>query len=710
MTRAVSKKSAAKKEVDEQEKCPPWVNGIMCALNVTLDGPDFAPSIAPPVSQYLQEVALGMTGGEGDPSSQGVPEGPRRIGSKPSAVHRMRALAPIMKSQASFSTCQALFWLVLGGIFETLPEEGLAKFRKSLGESWYAITLQTFTSYVGDRDLQDVVLSALPYAYAQAIYRMFVDGFVEDRSLYVKHGDMFLLKASQIVLFEVTGFQPTPETIRRGRHRVFMRRVVCSPHVDQQEFLKGKKRQEMLESHSAGTQDRPLQFGDVNGNPLEESQLDHCLFASDQQRRQVEQLMAEGKQAWELDTTPVPEHLSVARYYDLKSGHMILDGQLKTLRKLLATEVVEEEPPIEMPAESVHPSEPPSPTYSSWQGGSPSGDESPSFGEYVTEADEPESPTGESGNKERHKKLWRKGMVAARFQIAKEAARLKKDKEAKAKKLRAETIARKICDDSLPRHLCARALNTAWVSPPYQHLSNVYERKQVLNKTATDDFQLTMDIKGELPLRPLSTPLPVKRKPLRKRQLESHLGLAGIATSGSRGGEESSVGSVRGGATMMFPGTLSNSQSAPVLPRMATTTKGSSVSKGESGGLAQLSSAAAMLPRVAATMGAKPGDKAVSAASVLRGEVLSMEPPPRPPKDVVLRRTQEHLMAHEKNSFALYAAEHDMYTGAKKTRIDAKGLHDEEAAYCKLMDSLVGGKPKRLIAPEGVGTRHLKDK
>lgn len=726
-----SKKPTKKSEDENQERCPAWVNGTICTLNVYLSPPDYTPSIIPPAAQYLQEVVLGMTGGEGDPAVKDASHAPRRVGSKPSAIHRMRALVQILNSEASVAACTAIFWLVMGGVFRNLPEEAIANFRSNLGESWYAITLQTYAMGIaGDKDLQDSVLCAMPYAFAQAVYRMLVDGFVEDRPLYIKHGDDILLKASQIAHFELAGFQVTSETVRRGRHRLFLRRVVQSPHVDQQEFLKGKKRQEMLENHSAGTQDRPLQFGDLSGTPLEESQLDHCLFGSDVHRREVQKLVDAGKQAWEMDTTPIPQHLSVARYYELKSGSTILDHQMSELRALLEAPVEQRgfelsPPPVASVASSPHNSEPPSPALSIGHGrgggrypsstpfGASAGDESPpgTAGEGNTfglDEECPPSPTGvdmAASKFKLHQKLWRKGVLVSRLSTSfKEDARLQKEREAKAKKLRQETVSRCIVDNELPRQLCERALNTSWVSPPMQYLAHVANRHQVLNMTASNDFALTMSVKGELPKRPLSTPLPVKSKPLRRRQLESQLGAAGIATSGSRGGEDSSLGSVRGGATAG----ISGASSMPLLPRVGGLNLGvGSGSKGETGAAVGKDVSVAGLPRMLATfqtvkaLTGGPGGRAAT--------VMSMEPPPRPPKDVVLRRMDEHLKAHERNSFALYAAEHDIYTGKQKTRIDAKTLADQEDAFCAEMEWLVGGQPKRLIAPEGVGTRHLKE-
>jgi len=731
MTQAGGKKGS--KDTDEtQESCPSWVNGIKCALNVQLRAPDYTPSVFPPVANYLQEVALGMTGGAGDPAAQNAVNAARRVGTKPTAVQRMKALMPVLKGEAAASACTSIFWLVLAGIFGHLSEESLTGFRSILGETYYSMTLQTLTQLTGDKDLQDSVLSALPYAFAQAVYRMLVDGFVEDRALYIKQGDKLLLKTCQIAYFELAGFQVTSETVRRARHRLFLRRVVCSPHVDQQEFIKGKKRQEMLESHSAGQQDAPLEFGKDTGNPLEESQLDHVMFGSDLNRRKVQKMVNAGKQAWEMETTPVPEELSVARYSELKSGAAMHERQLTELRSLLEEDTLAEEDDefeTERPdsaCSSPMGSEPPSPALSmpgsphttmrakSWQSaGTPGGTFSPTTTNFGFGYDDsPPGTAGEVGENfetgqgnmdgtDRHKRMWRKGVNVARFMEAKEDARTRKEQEVKAKKLRQETVAKKICAEELPPDLCVRTLSTSWVSPPFQYLAHAPDRHQVLHKTSLDTFKLTMAVKGELPKRPLSMPAPQKSKSqLRRRNLESQLG-AGAAVSGSRGGEDSSLGSVRGGAGA---GLLPSSQSVPMLPRMVVTaslgSKASSTSKGDT---AAASSSAANLPRMAAIAGALAAGSNKAVSALMRGEVLNMDPPQRLKQDLVLQRMEEHGKAYVKNSFALYTKEHDIFTGTRKNRSDPTMLKNEEDAYIKKMEMLVGGDPKRLIAPEGVG-------
>jgi hypothetical protein len=49
------------------------------------------------------------------------------------------------------------------------------------------------------------------------------------------------------------------------------------PQVDLFASEEAKKRQEMLESQAAATQDKPLSFGQKDGQALEETQLEHVM-------------------------------------------------------------------------------------------------------------------------------------------------------------------------------------------------------------------------------------------------------------------------------------------------------------------------------------------------------------------------------------------------------------------------------------------------
>lgn len=111
--------------------------------------------------------------------------------------------------------------------------------------------------------------------------------------------------------------QASAEAVRRARHRLFLKRVVKCPHTDQRELMRGRKRQEILEGLSANASEQPLTFGDMSLDPLEDTQLGHVAHGSEVRRKSQLKALASGKQAWELDTAPIPEHLCVERHVSL---------------------------------------------------------------------------------------------------------------------------------------------------------------------------------------------------------------------------------------------------------------------------------------------------------------------------------------------------------------------------------------------------------
>mmetsp|Transcript_2697 Transcript_2697/g.6886 ORF Transcript_2697/g.6886 Transcript_2697/m.6886 type:complete len:746 (-) Transcript_2697:49-2286(-) len=715
----------SKGEEKEEDACPSWVNGIKSVLDVALQEPDFDPPVNPPVASYLEEVTLGMIGGAGDPTAQ-VASAVRRAGTRPTAVNRMQALLAVVAGEAACSACRAIFWLTLGGIFGHVPEKALSGFRAELGKSWYALTLQTMAETQNDRELQDAVFFAFPYVFAQAVYRLFVDGFVEDRKHFVMEGDKLLLKASMVAHFEVTGFQVTSETVRRARQRLFLRRVVQSPHADQRELMKGRKRQEILESHSAGAGEQPLEFGKF-GNAFDETQLDHVMHESEQNRRKEQKALSDGKPAWLLDTTPVPAELSVERYAQLAStGAELLDRHMNELKVCMGQECEEEHAQEEectaSPFSSPPGSEPPSPQLS--PPGSPMA-RSRGGATWSTAASllsptspglEPESPTGsacgmegppdgsssptDSASPTRSRRLWRRGLIVAKVTMAKEDSRARKKREDQAKKMRREMLAQKISSEALPKELLERSLNTTWVSPPM--MSNACSQDRlVLHKTSTDSFHLRMAVNSLQP-RPLSTPVSRSTGKPRPRRHHGHDSSLGGGASSSQGGGNGAAGgdsSVRVGSAMARAEGLNPSASAPsVLPRVSSQSGKTGAAKGE----AMPPSASAPLPRVVAALSGKP-------VANIKGEVIGLEPPPRLSGKVVSQRLEGHIKMFQKQSFAIYMKEHDILTGFKKNISDPRRLRDEEDAYVKKMVGLVGSEPKRRIAPEGVRDRHLRE-
>jgi len=502
---------------------------------------------------------------------------------------------------------------------------------------------------------------------------------------------------------------------------------VQSPHVDQRELMKGRKRQEILESHSAGLGEQPLEFGKLSLHPLEETQLEHVMHQSEQHRRSTQTALSEGRPVWDLVTTPVPAELSVDRYAPLTTtGAEMLDRHLNELRVCMGEESEEDQAEEDQhsnasPFSSPPCSEPPSPQMS--PPGSPSlgrsrGATWSAVGSVVSPTSpgqEFDSPPGSAGGLDgdgsmsptdpaspgKKGKLWRKGILAvAKMNLAKEDSRTRKKREDQAKKMRQEMLARKIGIEDLPKELSERTLNTTWVSPPMMSNACSHDRL-MLNKTSTDTFQLRMAAKS-LQQRPLSTPVPRsagKPRPRRHLGLDTSVGTSSSQVGGAAGGDSSLVGVRVSSAMNARAEGLNPSASAPsMLPRVSSQMGKVATSKGEGTPAA----ATAPLPRVVAALSGKP-------VAPIKGEVISLDPPPRLNGKVVLQRLDGHMKMFQKQSFAIYMKEHDILTGFKKNTSDPKRLRDEEDAYVKKMATLVGGDARRLIAPEGVGTRHLRE-
>mmetsp|Transcript_116876 Transcript_116876/g.184871 ORF Transcript_116876/g.184871 Transcript_116876/m.184871 type:complete len:820 (-) Transcript_116876:41-2500(-) len=227
-----------------------------------------------PVTRYLKEVTLGLQGGEADSRTQAD----LRRGAQTQLAHNVEELSKLLDSESDVAVpvCSALFWMAIGIIFGRMHSDILGDFRNQLAQSWYLMCLEG-QSQILHREVRDWALAALPFLFAQAIYRMLCDAFEDDRKHFVGQAEKLLDKLSLVVHFEVTGFQITPETVRKARKKLFLRHVLHNPQLDLFQSEEAKKRQEMLESKNANTQDRPLAFGQKDGQALEDTQLEHVM-------------------------------------------------------------------------------------------------------------------------------------------------------------------------------------------------------------------------------------------------------------------------------------------------------------------------------------------------------------------------------------------------------------------------------------------------
>mmetsp|Transcript_34347 Transcript_34347/g.106914 ORF Transcript_34347/g.106914 Transcript_34347/m.106914 type:complete len:707 (+) Transcript_34347:84-2204(+) len=691
-----------KKKAAPENPGQPWC-GYACVLDVRLTQPSGgAPPLEPPLGQYLDEVPMGMKGGVGDAQAQHMGE---------PCVDNVEGLQRVLSRGVAQKACGSLLWLAIGGIFGQLPATGLQEIRESLGQSWQLLSLALAEETGSDRALRDWIAAALPFVLAQAIFRIMVDGFPEDRKLFTAHAERLVNKISMVVHYEVTGFQANLDTVRRERRRLLLRHVMKNPHVNQREFLRGQKRQEMLESHSASAGDYPLRFGEADGQPLEETQLDHVMQARAESRRSKGRKSKVGPALSQTDTEQ-----RVDRYAQLsQAGAELLEQQLDEFAAILGEEPEEaEEDSLSISdgfsVASPGPSPPSSPTNrgapASWSPRTPTGSAGVTFRDLGASDDEASdgcaSPSSSMclSPKSRKGAAWRKAQssmnVFAKFNQIKLEHRARKEREARAKKQRQEQVHRKIAVDSLPSELCERQLVTTWVSPCTKTLMPDAEDRNTLRKPSAEAFALKMATRPP-PTRPLSMP-------------------ALRAKSGAGQPRGSSSSAARGSRSNTGDAKMATAHETATVSQMSLKDDGSlaggSVSRSVRGAAAGAASigpgeTGSTLPRVASASGVSSLQRELTAGSAhrhwtTRGEVLSLEPPQRLGSRVVGRRLEEQAKASKQKSFALYMKEYDIFTDMLKRTVDEKRLRDEEDACLRRAASLLDGPPKRRLPPESL--------
>mmetsp|Transcript_101877 Transcript_101877/g.297085 ORF Transcript_101877/g.297085 Transcript_101877/m.297085 type:complete len:673 (+) Transcript_101877:1-2019(+) len=659
MVQGGSKRRAAQVDKENEKSWCSYKSVLDVKINAASDLPD------PPVMQYLEEVPMGMRGGPGDALAQahGSP-----------SVRNVQSLQRVLSRQCAEKACRALLWLSVGGVFEHLPKDELEVFREDLGENWYLVSLAIVEESESDRHLQDWVCAALPFALAQAIYRMLCDGFADDRKIFNSNADKLVGKVTQVVHFETTGFQMTADTVRKERRRLLQKHIFKNPHTNQREYLRGQRRQEMLESQNTFVGDQPLRFGEEDAQPLEETQLEHVHQGISEGRGQP-RLVRKDTQGSLQPTSGVPPELSVERYANLSAqGAEMLEKQLEEFAYILGDMDEEEDLPEVQPELSC-----PGTPVSRGRTGTgqltlPPGSvelnmsrrPSVSFKDLLSSDDEGSdaglslSPKSTTTRKSTGEKLNRRASVTAvaKFNHMKAQNRDKKAKEEKARKVRQELLLRKICVEKLPAELCERELSTTWVSPCQMSLMKAEDRN-MSNKTSSDAHLLKMATR-HLPVRPLSMPA------LRSKALDKSTDT--INSSGLSGGKEE------------------GSQA------------GANVGKSGRAGNPGPDGAAPSLPRVPSAGGGLHGAGA-SRLWATKGETISLEPPPRLSAKVIMRRLEDQAKASKQMSFALYMKEYDIFTDKLKRPVDEEKLRDEEDA-CLRRSDVLSGPPKRRLAPE----------
>lgn len=216
------------------------------------------------VPKYLEDATLGLRGGPGDSKKAGDAS-PQRTDN----ARRVGELRRFLANDSAVMIASSLFWLALSAIFHCVPDQVVQVSRTLLGRSWHSFQLEVGDAHDGlfhDLPTRQWVLSSVPFIFSQVIFRMYFDGFPEDRHVVLNYSNNFINNIMLLVHFEMMGFQINLDTARKLRSNLFLRRVVDSPHVNQTDFLAGQRRQAELEQQNYHT--RPLKFGHLDATFL----------------------------------------------------------------------------------------------------------------------------------------------------------------------------------------------------------------------------------------------------------------------------------------------------------------------------------------------------------------------------------------------------------------------------------------------------------
>eukprot|EP00931_Biecheleriopsis_adriatica_P085830 TRINITY_DN60618_c0_g1_i1.p1 TRINITY_DN60618_c0_g1~~TRINITY_DN60618_c0_g1_i1.p1 ORF type:complete len:689 (+),score=153.46 TRINITY_DN60618_c0_g1_i1:49-2115(+) len=644
---------------------------VTSIFDLKIDGPA---KVKKELPNYLEEAILGLRHGPGDPrrtklkGADSDSDRPHSRNQKSGPAQRVEMLRELFKTEFAVSTFTSLFWLVVGAIFDTLPAMTLDSIRSELGHHWHLFCLEVERRNKADVETRDWVLASIPFVYTQAFFRSLCDGLNEDRQFFTTYSKNFMNKIALVTHYELTGFQINVDTVRRARKRLFIPRVLESPHTNQSDYLKGQRRQQELESQNSNSGIRALSFGNQDAPPPDEMQLDHVM-----QGRAANKAPPGGSRlsivtAASAGRGCVPPELSVDRYADLTAkGISMLDKHLCEIFAAADDGSKEEEPEKqdEVPGSQSHEAHSPnsgSPLDSPLsRAGAPSpfaSTSSPTAVDLDSEGDGTDSrPRTTEPTTPNHKSLLRfKRGVRAAGAMAKlhREANVKREEEAKAKRERLARLQNTLSSEALPPELCTKEFNTTWVSPTLKTLYIDQADRGVLHKPRAENFDMKMATFA-IPARPLSMPALKSRGELPARSPPDALtvsaasGKDDVSVAGNSS-KDTRKNSVQGVGTNM--------------PRNANlSTSGS-------------------LPKVGS-------------------ETLILEPPSSLSNKVILNRLENEARAFQSQSFALYMKDHDVFTGTKKLRFNEKRLKDEEDAYLRKMKGLVGGKPKRLLYPGG---------
>ncbi|CAJ1339902.1 unnamed protein product [Effrenium voratum] len=607
-------------------------------------------SVSRELPPYLDEATLCLRGGPGDTKRklEAAATSPCSILASDLET-RVELLRRVVQRDSCVMSATSLFWLVLSGIFQCVPDQVTTASRTALGRSWHTLQLEVGPLLNHDQRARQWVTSCLPFLFAQAVFRMVFDGFPEDRNSILNHSDNFMNQIVLVIQFEMLGFQINLDTAKKLRRSLFLQRVLQHPHVNQVDYLRGQQRQAELESQNLHT--RPLKFGHLDAPRPDEIQLEHVLQGRADEKSGKMNWMAAASGTPKREKELVPPDLS--RYLQLSTqGMAMLDNHISGMARigneeeeveefenpaaeldidLIESSVVERRMAHMLGAATSGPSLSRGASSMNLLLDEDFGDESPTSPMSPMSPTSPVSPVSASsrvrGEDSEMVGMFSEGKKAVRVRRARMAGHLttmqkkaneKREEEAKLKRQRQERLEQKLKTELLPEAMRSTQLSTTWVSPGMKSLYTDAHDRDVMRMSRSSAFSLKM-----APANPQM------------------------------------MGSKRRGSSKE-PG--------------ATSTSG---------------------------LGDRP-ERAASRTLARGGETLTLEPAWNLSSKVVYNRLDVALKASQEHSFAMYTKEYDVFTGDLKQRFDEKRLRDEEDdAYLKRMRSMVGGKTKKLLYPGG---------
>merc|ERR1719245_2465676 len=111
---------------------------------------------------------------------------------------RWKRLRAALTTQAAQKLCEALFWVAIGGLFDTVTESAGAGLRHRLAQSWFRLTLDLTKKTTGQKN-PGCLLDLIPVALVQAIFRLLIDAFPPEHEKLVRSTETLLDKLTQTV-------------------------------------------------------------------------------------------------------------------------------------------------------------------------------------------------------------------------------------------------------------------------------------------------------------------------------------------------------------------------------------------------------------------------------------------------------------------------------------------------------------------------------